>query len=362
MLRANVVADLRLSSELADTQWDAFLRSSTRGHIQQSSGWARAKASGGWEPVRRGILAKDGALRGGFQLLIRSTALGRIGYVYKGPVLVDENEEDVATVATMLEKATEECRLRALVVQPPDESRLDQALLNRRRFLPNQIIKTISATLVIDLSEGLDVVKRRMRRSTRAEVRQATERGMRVRLGDRRDIPAFFALMKATCERQNTKPAPGRSQDIEAMWDAFSPDGAVQLFIAESNEKAVAGLMCFSFGKRVVAWKRGWSGECAERNPNQLTTFQAVRWAIEREFQFFDFDAVDRGIAQAILAGGRLTEAQRKSRHFINLAFGARPVLLPASILYIPTLWGRTAYRAMAMLRHSVGASQTRAR
>ena len=348
-------------AQISASEWDAFLLSSGRGQFQQSSLWAKAKAAQGWQPIRRGFRRQSG-LAGGFQLLVRPTRLGRIGYIYKGPVLRDEDTQGIAAISSLIAETVRDQRLRALVIQPPDGSRLDVALLQVEGFLPNCLVKTISATLQIDLAPGLEEVRRKIRRSTRAEIRQASERGVRARQGGRADIGGFFDLMAATCARQQTSPSPADVASMEAVWDAFEPTNQVKLFLAECEGELVAGLWCIGFGRRMVAWKRGWTGRYPERNPNQLVTYEAIRWAIEEGYEIFDFDAVDRALAEAVLRGEPLSVAQKRSRHFINLAFGARAVLLPESVVYFPNPLVRSVYRGWAAFRYRVGASQNRAR
>src|SRR5256885_1684080 len=77
----SLIVSLNRSSE--DPKWDTFLQATASGHFQQSSLWALVKAAEGWRPVRLVITADDTAM-GGFQILVRRTRLGKVGYIYKG--------------------------------------------------------------------------------------------------------------------------------------------------------------------------------------------------------------------------------------------------------------------------------------
>ena len=342
---------VRVCFDTDDKAWDSFLEGSTLGHFHQSSLWAKAKAVDGWRPVRR-VLTRDDRIVGGFQMLEKRGPWGRMGYIYKGPVVEGEEPAVVERVVQAVVETARACAVRALIVQPPDASMMSDPPWSRHGFLPNHLVATISATLVVDLSGGLEEVRKRMRRTTRAEIRQASERGIRVRPGGKEDIALFFSLMADTCERQKSSPSPDRADALQAVWDAFHPSGKARLFLAECEGDTVAGLLCLCFGRRVVAWKRGWSGAYGDRNPNQLVNYEAIKWAVESGYQVFDFDAMDREMAETLLRGDALSDSQKRSRHFINLAYGSRPVLLPASQVYIPSAFLRSCYRLLFSWKH----------
>ena len=62
---------------------------------------------------------------------------------------------------------------------------------------------------------------------------------------------------------------------------------------------------------------------------NFLLHVEALRWASEKGYRTFDFVALDREIAENLLANKLLDEKQRKTRHMFNLRRAANPMLLP---------------------------------
>jgi lipid II:glycine glycyltransferase (peptidoglycan interpeptide bridge formation enzyme) len=74
-----------ISSEQEDRQWDMFLQENPSGQFQQSTFWAKTKSVNGWRPIRV-VLTRGERIAGGFQLLLRPSRWGEIGYVSKGPV------------------------------------------------------------------------------------------------------------------------------------------------------------------------------------------------------------------------------------------------------------------------------------
>jgi lipid II:glycine glycyltransferase (peptidoglycan interpeptide bridge formation enzyme) len=342
--------------ELEDSCWDAFLESTSLGHFQQSSLWARAKQTEGWDTVRV-VVTLDEEMVGGFQILIRQSRFGKIGYIYKGPVLVSEESSVLTFLVEVIASTVRLNHLKAIIVQPPDQAVIDEALMRKYHLLPNHLLHVISATLLVDLSNGLDKIRDGIRKNTAIEIRQAERRGIKIRQGDERDLNVFFRLMLATCERQQTKPIPATESALHSVWSIFNKKGRIQLFLAEFEYDIVAGGLCFCFGERVTIWKKGWSGQHREKHPNQLLLFKIIEWAQQRGYKLFDFAALDPHIASALLHGNSLSENQKKSRDFIHLSFGDRPMLLPPSYIYIPNIVTRFIYRILTTnngLKHFV--------
>ncbi len=332
-----------------DPEWDAFLQGSHLGHFQQSSLWAQAKLADGWKPIRF-LLQVDGRLAGGFQILTRQSRVGKIGYISKGPVLESEDPALLEYIVKQVVWVVRTCRIRALIAQPPDESRLNGALLARHLFLPNHLVDVISATLLVDLAGGMADIEKQMRKSMLMQVNRARRRGVTIREGDERDVGVFFSLMASTCERQGTRPSPHTESAMMALWNAFHPCGAIRLTLAECEGETVAGLLCLRFGPRVTAWKKGWSGKYSDRYPNQLLSYEAIEWAQRTGANVLDFAAMRRDIAEAMLEGKAPVKEWESSRDWFNLGFGNRPQLLPESKIYISNPLARFLYKGVGLV------------
>jgi hypothetical protein len=88
-------------------------------------------------------------------------------------------------------------------------------------------------------------------------------------------------------------------------------------------------------GNRLTFWKKGWNSHESKSYANTLLNVEALGWAFDRGFRFVDFAAIDVGIAEILLAAGKLTDQQRSTRHMFNLRLGATPRLLPPARLLI---------------------------
>lgn len=332
------------SRQPEDEGWDAFLQSTPLGQYQQSSMWARAKATEGWSVVRL-LLTAEEEIIGGFQVLYKFSWWGGIGYVSKGPVMQQTSELSAGLALDLLQRACTRLRLRALVVQLPDECEDGPWGLAGRGFLNYTAGKVIESTWLIGLGSKRGGMDRAMTANTRREARQAIRRGVSVRQGKREDLPVFFEMMRSSCRRQKTMPNPGDVAFLYSLWDTSEPRNCIRLFLAEYEGVPLGGLMCIPFGRIMYAWKKGWSEAGSAHRPNELLNYDCLKWSAENGFDSVDFGAFDDEMALALLRGKPISEECKASRHFFNVRFGGRPVILPPAMIYIPNPLLRLAYR-----------------
>jgi hypothetical protein len=145
---ATGAASASISTSLRDDEWDLFLQSTPQGQFQQSSIWAVVKAVEGWLPVRV-VIRRDDRIIAGFQILFRNGTLLRQGFLNKGPVYGEPDLELLDWMLELVERSAKSHRIRALVVQAPDEDKLFCELQERRGYAANGIASIITATFCI---------------------------------------------------------------------------------------------------------------------------------------------------------------------------------------------------------------------
>jgi peptidoglycan pentaglycine glycine transferase (the first glycine) len=335
-----------VSREREDPIWDSFLQTTPLGQFQQSSTWARVKSLQSWVPLRL-VLTLNERVVGGFQLLSKSRWWGGFGYVSKGPIVCPGYPEVEEYANELLQYLCRREGLRALVVQPPDFCQRMPPAFTNREFMPDVLADVIEATWLIDLRPGFDAIVSGMRKETRQKVRQASNRGVRIREGKREDVQIFFDLMLSTCRRQGVAPNPPEVSHILDLWDAARPAGCIQLFLAEYEGRPLSGLLCIMFGKTVSLWKRGWTYDESHRHPNDLGIYEVLKWASKSGYHLFDFCALDVEIALALLSNEPLSHEQERSRHLFHIRFGGTAKLLPPARIYFPNPVLRAGYRIL---------------
>lgn len=331
--------------ERVDQAWDQFLESAPRGQFQQSSKWGRTKASDGWQAALRLLVPGDPA-GGGFQILWKQSRFGRIGYVSKGPVLPHEDAGAKDRALAQVRATARELGLRALIVQPPDQSAITKVDLCRHGFAATPIAAVIDATLVADVSGDATTVEAQMSRKVRQQARKAAKEGLAVFVGGREHLRKFFELMQATCRRQETLPSPSRPEFLEALWDVFAPN--VRVSFAKRGDELVAGLLLIGFGKRMTFWKKGWSAHPEAGNANAFLNVNELLWTGAQGYAQADFVGMDRGLAEQLLAGRELEPHQERSPYVFNLRLGAKPQVLPTAQLLVPNPLARPVFNLIS--------------
>jgi len=343
------------SSATADPLWDDFLRGTPRGQYQQSSLWAEYKATEGWTPHRI-ILTGPGGIVGGFQILWKKTRLGRIGYLSKGPVAHPESAVLVRQLGALLVDVAGKLRLTALNVQLPDETRIETGLAAETGGIRSNPMGVIEATYLVDVRPEMEVLRSKMSPSLRRNIRRAKKERMVVREGTAADIPRFFQLMAATCQRQETAPNPPSEEAVRRLWEIFSPTKSIRMTFAECGDGSPAAKLCLHFGDRVTLWKKGWDGSLGQLHPNELLEDEALEWAHAHGYRICDFCSLDRIAAARILGGKPAVGESLSSRDEYHLRFGGFPQLLPPSLMLIPNpllRWGfRNVYARLERRRH----------
>lgn len=147
---------VRVSDELEEPDWDAFLATTPGGHHVQTSLWARVKAPLGWR-VARIIVTRGERIAAGAQLLLRSLPLiGSIGYVPKGPLFAVDDPVLTRLVIRELHRVARAYRTQYLVLQPPADGEALAQQLPRWGFRPSSVEVTPTATVLLDLTQDLD--------------------------------------------------------------------------------------------------------------------------------------------------------------------------------------------------------------
>jgi peptidoglycan pentaglycine glycine transferase (the first glycine) len=324
---------VRISRERRDPDWDIFLERCPGGHYEQTSLWGEVKSCYGWRPLRI-IVRRGERILAGVQVLTTCFGRwGRIGYVMRGPSVISNDPELVGFVLEQLDWAATREKLAYLVVVPPYNGHVWEPGLNRLGFrkkpklLPPGGVMT--ATLLLDLSVGLDKLKAGMRKRMRENLWRATRSGVTVREGTGQDVETFRQLMLALCQRRKSSPTPPQSDFFENVWRIFQPSGFVRLFVAELNGRVISALLTFPFGDTVRAWKIGWAGDQAKSSPNAMLYWEAIRWSKHNGYRYFDIVQIDESLARKLRQGDPVDWTSVGGMSLNKLGFGASPFLLP---------------------------------
>ncbi len=265
-----------------DEEWDTFVANHPQGSILQTTNWARLKNRFGWSSERV-WMRQHGRLVGGAQILFRSVGLGviKLGYVPHGPIVDWHDPEQVDVLLNHIDQAAYKRGAGMVKIEPrlwQDQMSAEawDALCQAHNLDTQTDTIQPPRTILIDLRPSLDDVMAAMKQKTRYNIRLSAKKGVTVRHGTEKDIPAFYRLMQTTGQRDGF----GIHQPTYygAAYQIFAPEQAA-LLLAEYEGQLLAGAMVFSLGK-TAAYLYGASGEEErQRMPTYAVQWEAMRWA-----------------------------------------------------------------------------------
>lgn len=322
-----------LSGKAEDPDWDAFLALTPCGHHLQTSLWAQVKAAVGWRAARVIVMRADGIVAGG-QMLIRPLPLvGSVGYMPRGPVDISEDPKVEQILMQQLHQLAKAHRVQYMVVQPPPGGEPLAHRLPNWGFRPSRVNAMPTATVLIDLSKGLDGVLAEMKEQTRKNIRRGLRRGIVVREGTESDLRNVYRFVVATSERQKGPVYP--EVHIHELWRVLHPRGYLKLFVAEHEGEAVSTQIVIPFRDTVYFKTFGWSGKHANLKPNDVLIYKAFEWAASAGYRYCDLEGIEMAAANALLRGRRLPEEIRQTPAYFKLGFGGQVTLFPGPYDYV---------------------------
>lgn len=333
---------VRISDELEEPDWDAFLEKTPGGHHVQTSLWAQVKALLGWRALR--ILVTQGEqIIAGAQLLMRPLPLaGVVAHIPKGPVFASNEPVLAEIIIKELHQVAKTYRIQYLIVQPPNNGQDMARRLPGLGFRPSPIRAAPTATVLIDLTNDLDDILSRINKATRRHIRRGLREGIIVREGTYSDLDTFYSLLTATSQRCQFSPEP--REYFRQMWRIFRPHGYVRLFLAEHEGEAISAHWVIVFGNTLISKKSGWSGRHTRRRPNEVLEWEVIKWAKAQNYHYYDFEGIKPEAARAILQGGSLPKSFSQTATSFKLKFSGQVTLFPETYDYVYNPLLRWAY------------------
>lgn len=283
--------------------WQTTLAALPNPHVLQSWEWGEIKGQTEWVAERLALHTGERCCAA-FQFLWRQPLPGvplRIGYLPKGPVV---DWADLDTVEATLAQIEAHARMRNCIFVKIDPDLRDDTTLGRTvlhtmarrgwRFSADQI--QFKNTAFSDLTGGEEAFFGALKSKWRYNIRLAERRGIQIRQGTVRDLPAFYRLYEETGQRDGFLIRP--FDYYRTTWETFltaqanptNPAGGALLLAEHAEEQApLAGLFLFCYGSR--AWYfYGASSDHRRRDmPNHLLQWEALRWSMAQGCTVYDW-------------------------------------------------------------------------
>jgi CelD/BcsL family acetyltransferase involved in cellulose biosynthesis len=291
----DVTLQASLSARDAE-DFDRFATEAKGGHYTQTRRWADVAIAG--RPLRsRYFLARDGGKVVGCGVLLQPHAafLGApVLRFERGPVCDDP--ERVAGVSRALCRAARLRGVGRVQVMPywaGDDVEPIERSLREVRFRSVQELDGAHACtlrLAIGGKKDADILAGGERRKLRSELKQAEQKGARVRAGTADDVKTFARLHADLMERQ------GKGTKPDAFYDRLAErvggDGPAALFVCEHEGDAVAAVLVVRHAKQTT-FVMG-ASDASKRPFTKMAPalMAAIRWARDAGCEIFDLGGV----------------------------------------------------------------------
>jgi len=268
---------VRLIQESDRQRWDGFVAAAPRGHLLQAYGWGELKSRFGWQALRLAVEGES-ELVAGAQVLLRGTPLGPIAYVPRGPVAELVGQEAAAELWAAIHARCRAQDVIFLKIEPncQEEPGLAEALQGLG-FRPSPQRVQPRSTIVVDLTPELPAIAAQQKPKTRYNIGLAARKGVTVRPGDQGDLPALYSLMQETSQRDGFAIHSG--EYYRQLWHIFGHQGTVRIFLANFQERLLAGIVVSAFGRRATYMYGASASEHRNLMPNHLLQWEAMKWA-----------------------------------------------------------------------------------
>ena len=290
-----------VSTELVEDSeaWDSLVCRVVGGNILQSFQWGEFKSRAGWSPVRV-ALYRSGVPVVAAQFLFRSSPIGRIAYVPRGPIVADGEEALLPDFFDEVHRIARRMGAFYLKVEPewPDRPESVQQI-SVLGFRPSDPIQPRS-TLLLDLRVEEGALAASLNPRTRYNIGLAARRGVEVSVVGENELEEFYRLLEGTSNRSHF---PIHSLDYyQSLWKSLAPRGQAHLLTARYQGETLSTVMLLTMGTSAYYMYGGSSTNHRNLKPSDLLQWEAIRWAKKQGCQTYDFWGIPDEVGRQVTA------------------------------------------------------------
>lgn len=275
-------------------RWDEFIKANAPdGGLLQSWRWGDFQKSLGNKIFRLALLDGGGEIKAA-TLLIKHEMPFEYNYLYcpRGPVATSIVEkQDLTKIFDDIKRIAKEEKSFMIRLDPP-WSQGNQQKLEDLGFRRSEYEIQPKCNFIINISRSEEEILAQMKQKTRYNIGLAQRHGVKIRVSkESSDIEVFWQLMKQTAKRDSFNPHP--KEHYKKIFDIFSHDQTIQLFLAEYDNKTVAASMVSFFGQFATYLHGASSDLYREIMAPYLMQWQAIQEAKKLDCLYYDFGGVN---------------------------------------------------------------------
>ncbi len=259
--------------------WDELVARLPSGNILQSSEWGDFKRKYGWSS-RRLVVEECGQPLAGAQLLLRASPAGALAYLPRGPLVDFAAPQAADVLLAEIHRLSRRAGAVFLKAEPDlERSPENERALRERGFVRGGSVQP-TTTLVVDLRGSEQELRAGLSRSVRYNIGLAQRKGVRARLGEARDLPAFYQLLVETARRGLFAVHP--YDYYVDLWQRMSRLGRAHLVVVEvEGKEPLAATMFLVYGQAAYQFYGASSSSGRRVKPNELLQWHALLRARE---------------------------------------------------------------------------------
>jgi serine/alanine adding enzyme len=240
--------------------------------------------------------------------------------VHGGPLVRSDNIE---IASLLLENYLKEARKKAIYSQFRNVSLRDSL---EKAFLPKGFNYHDHYTVIVSLDKNLEQLLSTTHKKKRNNIRRAVKKGAETReLVNKGHIDHAIALIQNAYVRARI---PGPPRDLLLNAKNIFGD-RIQFFGSFYKNELVAAKAMLNYKNMVYDWYSGYNHQFSYLCPNDLLTWDSIRWAKERGFRIYDMGGAGKPGVQygvrnfKIKFGGKLENTGRYMRIHKSLLYRA---------------------------------------
>jgi FemAB-related protein (PEP-CTERM system-associated) len=252
-----------------ESAWNNFVNSSHNSTFFHTTAWKKAvESSYGHKSIY--LIAEDKTIQGILPLFIINNKIVSVPFGDYGGICTSTQEAS----KLLLEKAKEICREK-------DASYIE---LRQTKKIESLTEKNCYNSLVLKLN-NIDLMWKGFSKKIRNAVRKAEKFDLQITIGNSsKDIDSFYAVYS-----QNMRDLGSPSHKKEFFANIIRFYSNCTIMTTKFKEKIIGGIFMIKFKNTIsVPWASSLRGYF-RMNPNNLLYWEAIKYAVNNNFKYFDF-------------------------------------------------------------------------
>ena len=283
--------EFHLAHCLEGDGWKAFTEGHPQGNIFHTPEIFEVfKRTQGYRPAQWAVRSSDGQ-RLALMLPVEITLSNVLRYLTRrnvvyGSILYEQSQKGIEALELLLRAYICQTGGKTLFTELRNLSDLSpvQCLLQKYGFSYEDHLNYL-----IDLDHPVDAVFQNIGQRTRKNIRKAINGG-KVHVEDVRDreqLDECYQLIRKTYRAANVPP-PHKSL-FTAAHDVLGPKGMVRFTLARVGDVPVAVSVDLIYKDVIYGWYGGMDRAYSAHSPNELLTWQLLKWGAEQGYHVYDF-------------------------------------------------------------------------